>query len=77
METETIYKELYEDKVDEERHHFVMEDLAKSLKVSLEDVIEPYEQSLREIKERARIKDYIVLLVVREVKALLKEKSAR
>ncbi len=73
---ETICKELYEDEVEESRHLFVMRDLARGMKVPLEEIIEPYEKSLKKIKETAKVRDYIVLLVIRDVKEALREKSA-
>ena len=72
---ETICKELYEDEVDLKRHLSVMQELAKALRAPLDDIIEPYEKSLKEIRETAKVKDFITVLVIRDVKETMKEKS--
>ena len=72
---ETICKELYEDEVDLKRHLSVMQELAKALNAPLGDIIEPYEKSLKEIRENAKVKDFITVLVIRDVKETIKEKS--
>jgi predicted transcriptional regulator len=74
---QTLCNELYENEAEEKRHFLAMQTLANVLKVPLADVIEPYEKSLRELKETAKVKDFMAVLISRDVKESLKKKGRR
>jgi IS5 family transposase len=52
-----------------------MEMLAKEFNIPEEEIQRLYETMLCRLKERARIKDYLVLLVSRNVKDMIKKST--
>jgi hypothetical protein len=70
-----VISQLYEDETDWFRHSSAINDLAKNLKVSVEEISRSYEIELRELKKTARIKDFIHLLVTRRVRDLLMKRG--
>ncbi len=72
-----VISKLYEDEPEWIRHWSAMEDLARDLKVPVEEISQPYEMALKELKETARIKAFLPLLVIRRVREMIKESSHR
>jgi len=68
-----VISKLYEDESEWIRHSSAIEDLAKDLKVSVEEVAQNYEKALRDLKENARIKEFLPLLTIRRVREIIKK----
>jgi len=63
---------LYEDAVDQNQHARAIQMLAKDLEMSEDEIARLYETTLRSLKHEARIKDYLVILVSRNVKDMIR-----
>jgi len=63
---------LYENNTDREQHSRAIQMLAKDLRIPEEEVQLLYETMLCSLKEQARIKDYLAILVSRNVKDIIK-----
>jgi len=68
-----VISRLYEDEDEWTRHSSAMEDLARDLKVSVEEITQTYELALKELKKTARIKDFLPLLTIRVVRESIKK----
>jgi len=66
---------LYENDTDRKQHSTAIQRLAKDLRIPEEEVQQLYETMLCTLKEKARIKDYLVILVTRSVKGMIKRGS--
>lgn len=62
---------LYENEVEEKRHFNVIQTIARETGISAEDVCLLYEAVLEKFKEHAKIKDFLPIIVRREVKDML------
>jgi uncharacterized protein (DUF2236 family) len=62
----------YEDDAERDLHYRAIQRLAQDTGISEEEVQILYEAVLRTIRERARIKDYLAILVSRNVKDVIK-----
>ena len=58
----------YENVVEERQHLAVTHRLAQDLDMRVKDIQEIYEEFLGSVKPEARIKDYLVILVSRQVR---------
>jgi len=63
---------VYENDTDRKQHSRAIQMLAKDLHIPEEEIKILYEKTLASIKERARIKDYLAILVSRNVKGMIK-----
>jgi Protein of unknown function (DUF3562) len=63
---------LYENDADRKQHSRAIQRLARDLRIPEEEIEILYEEMLCSLKERARIKDYLVILVSRNVKDMIK-----
>ncbi|HAM51121.1 MAG TPA: hypothetical protein DCP92_10695 [Nitrospiraceae bacterium] len=63
---------LYENDTDQKQHFRAVQMLARDLSMPEEEVKRLYETMLNCLKERARIKDYLVILASRCVKDVIK-----
>jgi hypothetical protein len=66
---------LYEDDIERKLHDRAVKRLAEDLSASEEEIRALYETELGRVKSHARIKDFLTVIVTREVKNLLR--SAR
>jgi hypothetical protein len=64
-----------EDEVEKKRHAHAIQTLARDMGIPVEEVNQLYEQELEKLKEYARVKDFLPLIVSRRVKDLLKGKK--
>ena len=62
---------LYEDKIEEQLHRNIIQSLARETGIPAEAVIPLYESVFERLKSHARIKDFLPILVSREVKDIL------
>jgi hypothetical protein len=67
--------ELCEDETEKKRHYFAIEILSKELKIPEKILAESYEKKLSEIQKSAKVKDFIVLVVMHDVRETLKESA--
>ncbi len=66
--------ELCENEAESKRHHYAILNLSKELKIPVEILSESYEKKLKEIQKMAKVRDFIVLVVMHDVRETLKEK---
>ena len=59
--------------IDRTRHSYAIETLSKDLNVSVEVMSELYNKKLNEIEKTARIKDFLVLVVMHDVRETVME----
>ena len=64
---------VYENYTERKQHSRAMQRLAEDLHIPEEEIQILYETVLCSLKERARIKDYLAILVCRDVKARIKK----
>lgn len=64
---------LYEDDVEQGLHESAIERLSRDLRRPEPGIRTAYETVLSRLKEEARIKDYLVVLVTRNVKDMMRE----
>jgi len=62
----------YENDTDRNQHARAIQRLAEDLHIPEEEIQKVYETMLCSLRERARIKDYLVILVSRTVKDMIK-----
>jgi len=67
--------EIGDDESESKRHYFAILNLSKELKIPVEVLTESYEKKLKEITKTAKVRDYIVLLVMHDVRETLKEET--
>ena len=65
--------ELSGNETEKKRHYFAIQLLSKELKVPVERLTKSYEKKLSEIQKNAKVKDFIVLVVMHDVRETLKE----
>jgi len=70
-----VISESEENEPEWNQHWSAMAALARDLHVPVEEIRPPYEITLREYNENARVKVYLHLLVGRKVREIIKEKS--
>ena len=63
---------LYENDMDRKQHSRAIQMLAKDLRISEEKIQILYEEMLCSLREKARIKEYLVILVSRNVREMIK-----
>lgn len=63
---------LYENEIEKKQHDLAVRKLSEDLSVSEEEIRALYETELGRIKSNARIKDYLTVIVMREVKNMLR-----
>ena len=63
---------LYENDADRKLHSRAIQILARDFNIPEEKIQVLYETKLYSFKERARIKDYLAILVIRNVKDMIK-----
>ncbi|NWF54997.1 MAG: DUF3562 domain-containing protein [Syntrophaceae bacterium] len=63
---------LYEDDSERKHHSSAIRRIAENSGNSVEKVEKLYEENLRKLKPRARVKDFLSILVSREVEAILR-----
>lgn len=63
---------LYENDTERKQHSRAMQRLAEDLNISEEEIQILYETVLCNLIEKARIKDYLAIMVCRKVKAMIK-----
>lgn len=63
---------LYENDLEQKQHAAAIQRLSSDLGVPKEKIRTLYETELQSLKNRARIKDYLVILVSRSVKDLVR-----
>lgn len=63
---------LYEDEIEKKQHDLAVKKLAEDLSVSEEEIRTLYEKELERVKPRAKVKDFLTVIVTREVKNLLR-----
>lgn len=68
--------ELCEDETETRRHYFAIQILSKELKISEKVLTESYEKKLSEIQKTAKVKDFIALVVMHDVRETIKEGSS-
>lgn len=68
--------ELCEDETELKRHFFAIGSLSKELKIPVEILTESYERKLKEIQKTAKVKDFVVLLVMHDLRETLKEEGS-
>ena len=61
-----------EDETEQKKHRQSVEDLSGFLGMPWERILAVYERELALMKQRARVKDYLPILVSRRVKKLLR-----
>ena len=64
---------VYENDTERKQHLRTMQRLAEDLHIPEEEIQILYETMLCSLKERARIKDYLAILVSRNVKTMIKK----
>jgi hypothetical protein len=62
----------YEDEADRQRHRRAIESTAQELDCSVDEVEEFYEEVLKGMASKARIRDYLPILVAKSVKRSLR-----
>ncbi|MDQ1274072.1 MAG: hypothetical protein QG591_2702 [Planctomycetota bacterium] len=62
---------LYDNETEEKLHLRAIQTIARETKKPVDNVISLYESVLERYKEHAKIKDYLPILVSREVKEIL------
>jgi hypothetical protein len=67
----------YEDEADRLRHRRYIETTAMELDCSIDEVEEFYEEVLRGMAAKARIRDYLPILVAKSVKRSLRGRPRR
>lgn len=65
----------YEDEAEKKRHNNVIQRLAQDLGVDEAEIRRVYELKLGELKEHARIKDYLTVFVSRKVRESFKQQA--
>ncbi|MGD0883977.1 MAG: DUF3562 domain-containing protein [Thermodesulfovibrionales bacterium] len=63
---------LYESDTDRKHHSRAIQMLARDLRIPEEEIQTLYETMLCSLRERARIKDYLAILVSRNVKDMIR-----
>lgn len=66
---------LYDDERERRHHLHAVQIVARDTGRSIEEVISVYEIELKSLKSRARVKDYLSVLVSQRVKSLLRRPS--
>lgn len=66
---------LYDDERERRHHLHAVQIVARDTGRSVEEVIPVYETELQSLKPRARVKDYLSVLVSQRVKTLLRRAS--
>jgi hypothetical protein len=67
---------LYEGDVEQKQHAAAIHRIASDLDVPEEKIRTLYESELQSLKDRAKVKDYLVILVSRYVKDLLRRTNS-
>jgi hypothetical protein len=67
---------LYEDEREQRLHHHAAQLIARDVGRSVSDVIPLYEEELDQLKGRAKIKDFLSVLVSQRVKEILLNRKA-
>ena len=62
----------FENETDRPQHSRAIQMLARDLRIPVEEIQILNERTLRSFKERARIKDYLTILVSRNVKDMIR-----
>ena len=65
----------YENVVEERQHRAAIQRLAQDLDMRVEDIQEIYEEFLGSVKQEARIKDYLIILVSRQVRDSIRSRG--
>jgi hypothetical protein len=68
--------EICEDETETRRHYFAIEILSKEFKIPEKILTESYEKKLSEIQKSAKVKDFIVLVVMHDVRETLKKRTS-
>jgi hypothetical protein len=63
---------LYENDGEKNRHRAAIHALARDLSVPADEITRLYEEALTELKDRAKIKNFLVVFAIRRVRQLLK-----
>ena len=63
---------VYENDTDRKQHSRAIQRLAEDLHIPEEEIQILYETVLFSLKEKARVKDYLAILVCRNVKAMIR-----
>jgi hypothetical protein len=69
-----VETQLYENPIEWQRHVTAMQGLARELDMPMADISSAYENALKELKSRARIKDYLSVFACRRVRELVAHK---
>ena len=63
---------LYDNDIEWKQHASAMQNLAKELGRSTDEISQMYEKTLKELKEHARVKNFLVIFASRRVRELLR-----
>jgi branched-subunit amino acid aminotransferase/4-amino-4-deoxychorismate lyase len=66
-----VATQLYDNDIEWKQHTSAMQTLAKELHMPAAEISQTYEKTLKELKEQAKIKDFLVIFTCRRVKELL------
>jgi hypothetical protein len=65
--------EICENDAESKRHHYAILNLSKELRIPVEKLSASYEKKLKEIQKTAKVKDFIVLVVMHDVRETIRE----
>ena len=65
----------YENITEERQHLDAIQRLAQDLDLQVEEIREIYEECLGGVKQHAKIKDYLIILVCRQVKDSIRSRG--
>ena len=67
-----VATQLYDNDIEWKQHASAMQTLARELHMRTDELSQTYEKTLKELKEQAKIKDFLVIFTCRRVKELLR-----
>jgi hypothetical protein len=68
---------LYGDETEERQHLNAIQMLSRDLKIPMDAISQLYESELGVLKQSAKVKDFLTLIVSRRVKEMIKKMIAR
>lgn len=68
---------LYDDETEKKQHINAIQMLAKDLMIPIDIVRQLYEVELGELRQSAKVKDFLTVIVIRKVKEMIKKMITR
>ena len=68
---------LYDDEIEKRQHLNAIQMLSKDLEIPMDMVSQLYEVALGELRQNAKVKDFLIVFVSRRVREMIKKMAVR